>query len=139
MWPRGDPLPALQCPMKSIEDISKGLAGFVKYWENLCNANVTGEYRRRYEHLVHYWRDVKAVLEDPLPISNVLKDGFWPTTRVQASVEDQVADDREDHEEFGEDEAYVGPLRGRLQPSFRVGRDLYEGYFVAVRPADGDT
>ena len=41
--------------MKGLEDIVKGVSGFVKYWDNLCNADVTGEYRRRYEHLVKYW------------------------------------------------------------------------------------
>lgn len=77
-------------------------------------------------------------LQEPLPASFVLKDGFWPKSRVQTTRADELAKDGEDREEFGEDDAYVGPLRARPQPSFRVGRDLFEGYFVAVRPADGD-
>jgi hypothetical protein len=28
--------------MKGANDIVKGIFGFDKYWENLCNANVTG-------------------------------------------------------------------------------------------------
>ena len=79
---------------------------------------------------------------EPLPTFPTLRDGFWPTTRVQASRVDQLDDredrDGEDREEFGEDEAYVGPLSGRPNPSFRVARDLFEGYFVAIRPAEGD-
>jgi len=50
-----------------------------------------------------------------------------------------LGDDGEDREEFKEDEAYVGPLRGRPQPSFRIGHNLFEGYFVVVRPADGNS
>ena len=88
---------------------------------------------------MHYWRDVKNALQKPHIAFDVLKNGFWPTTRIQATPADQLAEDGEDREEFGEDDAYVGPLRGRPQPSFRVGRDIFEGYFVAVRPADGDT
>jgi len=139
LWPRGEPLAVPPKPMKGLEDIQKGIAGFVKYWENLNNADVTGECRRRYEHVVRYWQHVLSALQEPLSSSPILKDGFWPTTRVEASPVDELGEDGEDLEEFGEDEAYVGPLSGRPEPSFRVGRDLYNGYFVAVRPADGAT
>ena len=139
LWPRGVPIPVEQRPMRNVEDISKGISGFIKYWENLCNEDLTGEFRRRYEHLIHYWRAVKVALQEPPQPSNVLKDGFWPTSRVEAIVEDQYAEDGDIREEFAEDDIYVGQMRGRPLPSFRVGRDLYEGYFVAIRPADGDT
>ena len=66
--------------MRDIEDILKGVSGFIKYWENLCNVDSSGECQRCYEHVVHYWRDVKVALQDPLPSSTILKDGFWPTT-----------------------------------------------------------
>ena len=75
-WPRGCPLPVPQNAMKDVQNIVKGISRFIKYWEKLCNADVTGESQRRYEHLVHYWRDVKIVLEEPLPNSTILKDGF---------------------------------------------------------------
>ena len=54
-------------------------------------------------------------------------------------VGDQIATDGEDHEEFGEDDLYVGPLSGRPQPSFSVGRDVQKGFFVAIRSVDGET
>ena len=54
---------------------------------------------------------MKIALEEPLPNPIVLKDGFWPTTRVEANEEDQLDEDGEDLEEFGEDDADVGPLR----------------------------
>jgi hypothetical protein len=68
-----------------------------------------------------------------------LKDGFWPSTRVVARDEDQFIEDGGHREEFAEDDAYVGELRDRPLPSFRVGRDVFEGYFLAIRPADGDS
>ena len=55
------------------------------------------------------------------------------------TMEDQFNDDGEIHEEFVEDDPFVGQLCNRPLPSFRVGRDLFEGYFIAIRPADGDT
>ena len=139
LWPRGEPVPVLQRTMRGVEDIERGISGFVKYWKDLYNVDVTGEYRRRYEHLVQYWRGVKEALYEPFTPCNVLREGFWPTTRVEANVGDQIADDGEDREEFGEDDLYVGPMRSRPQPSFRVGRDVREGFFVAIRPADGET
>ena len=33
----------------------------------------------------------------------------------------------------------MGQLRDRPLPTFRVARDVYEGYFVAIRPTDGDS
>ena len=121
-----------QPPMRGVEDIQRGISGFVKYWEDLCNVDVTGEYQRRYKHLVQYWRGVKEALYKPTNPSNVLREGFWPTTCVEANVGDQIAEDGEDCEEFGKDDPYVGPMRGRLQPSFKVGRDVREGFFVAI-------
>ena len=54
LWPRGELSPVPQRTMRGVEDIEKGILGFVKYWEDLCNVDVTGEYQRRYEHLVVY-------------------------------------------------------------------------------------
>lgn len=139
LWPRGVPSAVPLKPMKGVNDIVKGLSGFINYWDDLCRADVSGEHRRRYENVVRYWCGVKAALQEPLPVSSVLIDGFWPTTRVEATEADHFDEDGEDLEDYGEDEPYVGPLRDRPQPSFRVARDLYEGYFVAVRPADGDS
>ena len=67
---------------------------------------------------------MKEALHESITSCNVLKDGFWPTTCVDANVADQIAEDGEDREEFGEDDPYVGPLNSRPQPSFRVGRDV---------------
>ena len=78
------------------------------------------------------WRDMKEALYESITPCNVLREGFWPSTRVEANVGDQIVEDGEDREEFGEDDPYVVPLKGRPQPSFRVGRDVQEGFFVAI-------
>ena len=61
---------------------------------------------------MQYWGDVKEALHEPITPCNVLREGFWPTTRVEANVVDQIVEDGEDREEFGVDDPYVGPLSG---------------------------
>lgn len=138
LWPRGQPLPVVHLPMRTVDEIYKGLSGFIKYWETLCNEDGSGEARRRFEHLVLYWRAVNATLKEPIEPSAELKDGFWPSTRVETTEEDELDDEGEVREEFAEDDAFVGNLRNRPNPSFRVARDVYEGYFLALRPASED-
>jgi hypothetical protein len=41
-------------------------------------------------------------------------------------------------EEFGVDAPFVERRHDRPAPSFKVGRDVYAGYFVVLRPSDGD-
>ena len=67
-----------------------------------------------------------------------LQHGFWPTSRLGHVVEDEFTAEGDFREEFGEDDHFVGPRCDRPPPSFRVGRDLYAGYFVALRPCNGD-
>ena len=47
-------------------------------------------------------------------------------------------DNNELKEEFGVDAPFVGRRRDRPAPSFRIGRDVYAGYFLVLRPNDGD-
>ena len=53
MWPRRVPLPIPPKPMRGMVDIQKGIIGFVEYWENLCNVDVSREYQLCYKHLVY--------------------------------------------------------------------------------------
>ena len=55
---------------------------------------------------------MKEALHEPITPCIFLREGFWPTTCVEENVADQLAEDGEDHEEFGEDDPYVGPLSG---------------------------
>ena len=86
--------------------------------------------------MILYWRGVKLALQESLFASFVFKDGFWPKSHVQTTRTNELAEDGEEREEFEEDDAFVGHLRARPQPSFRVGRDLFKGYFVAIRTVD---
>jgi hypothetical protein len=54
------------------------------------------------------------------------------------SAKDKFMDHGELREEFGIDARFVGRRRDRPTPSFRVGQDVYAGYFVVLRPCDGD-
>ena len=54
------------------------------------------------------------------------------------SFEDEFTETGNVWEEYDEDERFVGQARDRPTESFRVNRDLYEGYFVAVRPSEDD-
>ena len=49
-----------------------------------------------------------------------------------------MEDDGTLHEEYAEDAPFVGRRCDRPRPSFRVGRDVYTGYFVVVRPVQDD-
>jgi hypothetical protein len=47
-------------------------------------------------------------------------------------------DDGTVREEYAEDAPFVGRRCDRPLPSFRVGHDVYAGYFLTVRSVDGD-
>jgi hypothetical protein len=88
LWPHGEPAPLSVQPMKNLEELSRGISGFMKYWGKLSNEDSTGEYRRRYEHLWYYWRAVKdalVLLIQPIPS---FQDGFWPVSQIASTVED---------------------------------------------------
>jgi hypothetical protein len=71
-------------------------------------------------------------------VSETLRGGFWPSSRFGLDVEDKFMDDGTIREEYAEDAPFVGRRRNCLVPSFRIGRDVYAGYFIVVRSADGD-
>ena len=58
--------------------------------------------------------------------------------RIAYAVEDEFTEQGDIHEEYGEDDHFVGHRCDRPPPSFQIGHDLYAGYFVALRPCDGD-
>lgn len=138
LWPRGEPSLLQPRAMRNLPDVIRGLSGFISYWDQQSREDRTGEYRRRYEPLSNYWRSVRDALALPLDLPPTLRDGFWPRSRVDRSVEDEFTDIGDLREEFDEDDPFVGQARDRPAPSFRVGRDVYEGYFVALRPCEGD-
>jgi len=115
-----------------MDDIYKELFGFIKHWETLCNEDGSGEYIRRFKHLVFYWRVANATLKEPIELFVALKDKFWPSTQVSPIEGDELDDHGEVHEEFAKDDTLVGTLHNRPLPSFQVACDLYEGYFISI-------
>jgi hypothetical protein len=104
----------------------------------MANEDTSGEFRRRNEPLSYYWRAVKPAMASDISVSETLRGGFWPSSKFGLDVEDEFMDDSTVREEYAEDAPFVGRRRDRPAPSFRVGRDVYAGYFIAVRFADGD-
>ena len=79
---------------------------------------------------------MKAALDLPLPSVESLRGGFWPTSRFSPSEADQFHEDGTLREEFARD---VGRCGDRPAESFRVARDVYAGYFLAIWPTGEST
>ena len=87
MLPGGKPRPCKPIPMKNLEDIVKGISGFIQYWESLNIADVGGSCWHRYGSWIQYWTRVCAALvglHQDTPLT--LKHGFWPQTRVDVQA-----------------------------------------------------
>ena len=56
---------------------------------------------------------MKVALDSPPTFEETLKDGFWPTTRVAPSFEDEFTEIGNVREEYDEDEHFVGQARDR--------------------------
>jgi hypothetical protein len=110
----------------------------VNLWDTMANEDISGEFRRRNEPLSYYWKAVRSVMASDISVSETLRGGFWPSSRFGLDVEDEFMDDDIVREEYAEDAPFVGRRRDRPTPSFHVGRDMYAGYFIAVRSVDGD-
>ena len=133
-WPHGYPKAVKPSSMRNLEDIKRGLQGFINHWNKSSEEDSTGEYHRRYEPLSYYWQCVMVALDASTRFDETLKDGFWPTIRVAPSFEDEFTKTDNVWEEYDEDEHFVGQARDRPAESFRVNWDLY----VAVRPSKDD-
>jgi hypothetical protein len=72
LWPRGDPVALQPRPIRNVEEVIKGVSGFISYWEQQSQQDSTCEYRRRYEPLSYYWRAVKDSLNEPMVLSTTL-------------------------------------------------------------------
>jgi hypothetical protein len=64
MLPDGKPKPCKPIAMKNLEDILKGISGFIQYWESLKVADVGGSCWHRYGSWIHYWTCVRVALAD---------------------------------------------------------------------------
>ena len=135
----GDPMPLRPQKMRGHDEVCKGLGGFLNLWSSMANDDFSGEFKRTNEPVSQYWRGVKAALDLKLPVEESLKDGFWPRSRFIPSKVDQFQEDGTLHEEFARDVPHVGRRGDRPTESFRVAKDVYAGYFLAIRPANEGT
>jgi hypothetical protein len=84
----------------------------------LSNEDCTGEYRRCYEHFWYYWSALKDALVLPIQPIPLLRDGFWPETRIASTIEDQFSEDGSVCKQYDEDDIFVGQRQDRPTPSF---------------------
>ena len=136
LWPRGDPDSLKPSSMRHLPEVVKGLFDFVDHWEQ--SSRESFEARQCYEPLSSYWRNVRDALTLPMDTPTSLQDGFWPATRIAHALQDEFTAAGDYREEYAEDDHFVGQRRDRPEPSFRVGCDVFAGYFVALRPCDSD-
>ena len=61
---------------------------------------------------------MKVALDLCIGFDETLKDGFWPTTRVAPSFEDEFTEIGNACEEYDEDQHFVGQARDRPAESF---------------------
>ena len=136
--PTGSPRPVRPQEMRSIEEIKKGLDGYIEYWRKMADSDESGEFRRKNDPVKDYWKGVREALDEPMQERERLMEGFWPASRVEEEEADHMDGNGRVGEEYEEDAPFVGRRCDRPRPSFRVMRDTYGGYFVVVRPAEGD-
>src|SRR5665213_3542773 len=138
MLPDGEPKPCKPDPMRNGPDIIKGISGYIEYWKELCEEDITRVVRDTHKPLIEYWDRIRTTLQEGgVDTHTNLTQGFWPQSRVTALGTDAMFfSNGEVHEEFAADEHYVGPACQRPPPSFRVALDCHEGYMVFVRAGD---
>ena len=137
--PCRDPMALKPQKMRGHDEVYKGLEGFLNLWSAMANDDFSEEFRRKNEPLSEYWRGVKATLDLPLPSVESLKGVFWPTSRFTPSEVDRFHEDVTLHKEFARDVPHVGHRGDRPAESFRVARDVYARYFLAIWPASEGT
>lgn len=134
--PPGTPRAVLPRGMRGQDDIVRGIKGFIQHWKTIGDADKSGEYTRKYAHVVEYWSRVNEALKEPeMEAVDVLCMGFWPQTRQSFEVQTLYNADGELRDEFAEDDHYIGPRSLKPKPSFRVARDCRAGYLLLVRAA----
>ncbi len=138
MLPNGEPKPCKPDPMRNGPEILKGISGFIQYWKEMCEEDITRRVRDTHEPLIAYWDRIRsALMTSDVDIRPCLTQGFWPQSRVTIVESEAMFFSNGDvREEFAVDDHYVGPARNRPAPSFRVAVDCHEGYMVLVRAGD---
>ena len=76
--------------MRSIEEIKKGLDGYIEYWRLMANSDESGEFRRKNDLMKEYWKGVREALDEPYQERERLIEGFWPASRVEEKEADHM-------------------------------------------------
>ena len=79
---------------------------------------------------------MKAALDLPPLAKESLKGGFWPRSRFTPFEANRFQEDGTLCKEFATNVPHLGRRGDCPAESFRVARDVYVGYFLAIRPAD---
>jgi hypothetical protein len=75
---------------------------------------------------------------EELLVSRRLKNGLWLKIHIFLILKDIFMNNAELQEEFGVDIPFLGRRRDIPPQSFRVGQDVFVGYFIVVYPNDND-
>ena len=52
--------------MRSIEEIKKGMDGYIEYWRKMAYSDESGEFRRKNDLVKEYWKGVREALDEPM-------------------------------------------------------------------------
>ena len=132
----GCPRPVPKREMKDSVNIKLGLQGFIKYWKDTAEQDISGQYMESIAPTILYWENVLAAMDHPLPPTPTeLSEPFWPSSRfsVAAALHE---DNAHLFEENITDYAYVGPASSRPAETFRPGAHIRVGHYVLLRPSD---
>jgi len=105
----------------------------------MVNQEDSRDFRCLNAPLKDYWKGVKAALDEPLVVRDILKDGFWSCSRITEEPEDRMREDGPMREEFAQDPPFIKRKHDRRQTSFCINKNCFADYFVVVRPVDDDS
>ena len=75
--PTGSLRPVRPQEMRSIEEIKKGLDGYIEYWRKMVDSDESGEFRRKNDPVKGYLKGVREALDEPYQERERLMEGFW--------------------------------------------------------------
>jgi hypothetical protein len=113
--PSGDPPPLVPEKMRSLDEIKRGLNGFIAHWSRMADDDQSGEFRRKNGPIKEYWKGVRAALDAPLEPRETLLHGFWPASRIIHDEEERRERDGTLPEGDAEDAPFVGRRCGDVK------------------------
>lgn len=125
--------------MKGIDEILKGIQGFISFWNGLSDLDDIRQFAWRHTPFDITSGRVQEALKNHIPLQRrVFKYGFWQKSCLVTSSENMFLHNGEIHEEHGQEEPYIGHVCDCPQPSSCIGVDCHEGYFVLIWLGDED-